>query len=334
MHFRSCFLFSTLWVFGFPIAVPKERNSDETLSVRDDALASEDPPDLHATSPPPTGLLSSSWTSGGGDITSQPVSNGAKLSSDSPGSTLLAQTVYDNGDGVDPFIEAILGGLGAGAGLFLDRNHEVNRVFQDDHPNVKVTDINPFIKNPPKEDDKGGAATLPGKATPSRATDTGETDAAAPCPPVIFGERIVPWCDGGIPGSVFYKDDAVCVNGYHCMLFFSSICPIHSQFPFVSFSIIKKINHFYRNSNVVRGVCRKPAYQEYWCCVRQMPGTSVSTEFSFLYLVKEPVKEPLHKRRTLFHHKSLALTEAAFGVVFLIRLPMTAQRTTISIRKS
>lgn len=219
MRFRSCFLLSTLWVFGFPIAVPKEGSLDEASLVRDDALFSEDFSDSLITSPPSTGPLSTSLTSGGGDIINQPVSDRAKQPSDSSGSTLLAQTTYGNGAGVDPITGLIWSGVGAGVGLLLDGIHDVKQLFQDHHTTeVKVTDPNSFIKNPPSENDKAGAATQPGRATPNTATNTGGTDADGLCPPEEFGERIMPWCDRGTPGNIglIQGTPIMTVIGYPC----------------------------------------------------------------------------------------------------------------------
>ena len=219
MHFRSCFLLSTLWVFGFPIAVPKKGSLDDASLVRDDALFSEDFSDALITSPPSTGPLSASLTSGGGDIINQPVSDRAKQPSDSSGSTLLAQNAYGNGAGVDPITGIILGGLGAGIGLLLNGISDVNQRFQGDHTTkVKDTDLNSFKKTPPSENDEAGAATQPGRATPNTATDTGKTDAGGPCPPEEFADRIVPWCDSGTPGNIglIKGTTLITVIGYPC----------------------------------------------------------------------------------------------------------------------
>ena len=213
MHFRSFFVLSTLWVFGFPIAVPKEGNSDEALSVRDDVLGLEDFSDPLATSPPPTSDISR-----GGDVIDQPVSAGVQLSSNSPGSTLLAQNAYSNGDANDPVTGAILGGLGLGVDLFLDRIHEVNQVLQDDHPNVKVTGVNPLIKTPRKDEQapQAGAAARPAGVTPDTGTGGGKPGSADPCPRLLYEPRLLAWCDLGERGSVEIKRTFIRVNGSPC----------------------------------------------------------------------------------------------------------------------
>lgn len=232
----------------------------EALSVRDDAVASNGfSVPLHL--PPTIG------TSGGGDSINQALPEAQSLSTNnqapsnpSSGSSTPALTDFVNAgnafehrlpdeaqvsntgsslmadaDEVVPDTSAAGLGLGAvigGLKLFLDRSEDVNRVFQDDSPKVKVTNI-PFVEDPPNQENgqkKQGAATPEVGAKPEKATNNANTNSDHPCPP----EKILAWCDLGVPGSVFEEESRIMVHGFPCTLSLhccSQLCPTLPPFP-------------------------------------------------------------------------------------------------------
>lgn len=249
-HFPSCFLWSTFFVLAVPLRVPKEGNLDalhkpyEALSVRGDAVASNDF-SVPLYLPPTIG------TSGGGDSINQALPEAQSLSTNnqapsnpSSGSSTSALTdivnagnvikdrlpdeaqvpntgsslVADVNEGVPDTGAAGLG-LGAvigGLKLFLDRSEDVNQVFQDDSPKVKVTNI-PFVKDPPNQGNgqkEQGATTPEAGAKPETATNNVNTNSDDPCPP----ENNLAWCDLGVPGSVFEEESTIMVHGVPCTL--------------------------------------------------------------------------------------------------------------------
>lgn len=233
MRLRLCFFLSSLFVFGFPLAVQKDGDSadltkpDKALSVRDDADASQD------TAP---------WTgiSGGPNSPYQLLATNSQLLStpDSPskdsagspglipstGSSLLAESLVDDIPGGKAAVDAAAAGTAGTAAylleLFLNRADDVNFLLND-YP----TDPNNVRIGVPKTEVEivgGGKSNIPQVSAPGRNN--------FPVPPAVVGrcslepdpERVFPWCDNG-EGSVAEMNvngiAMVVVRGHECTLF-------------------------------------------------------------------------------------------------------------------
>ncbi|MCJ1262336.1 hypothetical protein MMC22_002206 [Lobaria immixta] len=234
MRFCSCFFLSTFCAFGFPIATPEQGTLDasqhlnEALSVSNDRDASNDfwtssgenifnqqlPDEVQPNyqSPSIPNIGSSLLAQGVADekpgnnaenIFNQPLPDEAPKVPNT-GSSLLAQNVGAGGSGGLEAAEAVVGAGVTAVELFLRRLSDINGALNNDHPNVKVTDI-PFVGSKDGLNKKqGGARKMPAEAEAEAATATanGRIPSANWCPPGVYGIRTFPWCDLGIPESV------------------------------------------------------------------------------------------------------------------------------------
>lgn len=224
-------------VFGLPLAVPEEGNSEalhklhEALSIRDDIdTNSQSPSVIPNTWSSEQALTDESPDGNAGNIFKQlpPEGEGAPPLPNVPssGSSLLAQAFTGDTPGGGA-VEIGVSAAAAAYAAFLQRLGDLHQVFKDDHPDVMVKDI-PLVENP-KEKSQAGAT--PRVATPgvqqNPATVKGGTDSGNLCPEEIMETRALPWCDYGFPGSVFRTPNVVgrqrrwtiLVRGYTCTLF-------------------------------------------------------------------------------------------------------------------
>lgn len=247
MRFSSGFLVSNFFIFGLPLAVQRERDSnaihgsDEGLLVRDNADASKDF----------TTTLSTSLNSDGRNLFDQPLVNkdqplsthnqlpSSKYSTALPGlvpstkSSLIAQSLGEDIQRAAAGANAALwGGVGAGFGALWEGVQNLGNPSttpkNDDGTNQGETTQGTTMKN------KGGTVqgtTITRQGGTGAAAEDGEATLEAPCADPRFGLRTVAWCDMGYPSSV------VIVNGYEVRVF---------GYRFL-------------------GVCIR-AYQEGWCC--------------------------------------------------------------------
>lgn len=232
MRFRSWFLLSSFLVFGFPLAVRKVHDLDETLSIRNDADASKS-----FTATPFRSL-----TSNAGNVFDQPLADKAQpLSTQnqspsgssaglsnivpSTGSSLIADNVFDGSGSWGSGVSGAAAAFGAAAlDLLGGRIDDVNLLLDDNPKDVKV--INPFIRS--KMDDgaeNGGTVqgtTLTDQGGAGAASEGGGagTTTGVPCPIERFGLRNLAWCDLGYPTSVAIREGyEIIVRGYQCTLF-------------------------------------------------------------------------------------------------------------------
>lgn len=319
MHFCSCFFLSTFCAFGFPIATPEQGTWDasqhlnEALSVPDDRDASNDfwtssgenifnqlPDEVQPNyqSPSIPNIGSSLLAPGVADekpgnnaenIFNQPLPDEAPKVPNT-GSSLLAQNIGTGESGGLEAAEAVVGAAITAADLFFRRLSDINGALNNDHPNVKVTDI-PFVDSKDGLNKKqGGARKMPAgaEAEAEAATANGKIRPANWCPPEEHGIRTLAWCDLGIPESIEVTPEYnpsitqyyVIVYGFPCTSF-PDICPPKPPLLLLSFYIFISVNHLCHNSNPDKGPgsCSelRSAYQEYWCCRRRITGTIVST---------------------------------------------------------
>lgn len=236
MRFSSCFLVSNFFIFGFPLAVKREKNSNaihrsnEGLLVRDDADASKDF----------TTTLSTSLNSDGRNLFDQPLSTqnqlpSSKYSTDLPGlvsstgSSLIAQNVGEEIQRAAAGANAALwGGVGAGFGALWESIQDLGNPStppkKDDGTNQGGTTQGPTMTN------KGGTVqgtTITRQGGTGAAADGGEATLDAPCGDPRFGFRSLAWCDTGDPSSVMIVNGyEVRVFGYPCKFVFSLMFPI------------------------------------------------------------------------------------------------------------
>lgn len=321
MHFCSWFFLSTFFVIGFPIAALEQGNLDatqklnEALWLPDDGDASNDfwtssgenifnqplPDEVQPNDQSPSipNIGSSLLAQGVADeipgnnaenIFNQPLPDKAPMASNT-GSSLLAQNAGTGESGGPGAAEAVVGAAATALALFLGRLSDINRALNNDHPNVKVTDI-PFIDS--KDDPnkmQGRPRKMPAGEEPEAATGNGKVGSPNWCPPEEYGIRTLAWCDLGTRESIgitprydpSITQYYIVVLGFLCT-FFPQLCSPTSPslpFPFLAFYIFIDFNYLCRTLNLDYGPgsCSElhPAYQPYWCCRRQIPGTSVST---------------------------------------------------------
>lgn len=322
MHFCSWSFLSTFFVFGFPIAALEQGNLDasqklnEALSLPDDGHASNDfwtssgenifnqrlPDEIQPNDQSPSipNIGSSLLAQGVADerpgnnaenIFNQPLPDKAPMAPNT-GSSLLAQNVGTGESGGLGAAEAVVGAAATALAIFLGRLSDINRALNNDHPNVKVTDV-PFIDSTDDPNKKqGGARKMPSGAELEAATANGNIRSPNWCPPEDYGIRTLAWCDLGVPESVVITPEYdpsitqyyIIVFGFFCT-FFPQLCSPTSPslpFSFLAFYIFIDFNYLCRTLNLDDGPgsCSElyPAYQPYWCCRRQMAGaTTVST---------------------------------------------------------
>lgn len=208
MRLRSCFLLSTLFVSAFPLAVPNEGNPgelhgpDEVLSVRDDADTKKQSPSVSSLGSSILDLTNDNNGNDGNIFTQQlPEEDEAQLLGKVPntaGSSLIA---FDDGiPGIGGAAEVSISAAVAAIVALLNRMHDVNQVFQDDSPNVKVKNF-PFFEDPASPLDDKTTQPAPG-ATPGTGTAYRSFDIDVLCPSILFGTRKVAWSDQGSPFAI------------------------------------------------------------------------------------------------------------------------------------
>lgn len=212
MRFCSVFLLSNFLIFGFPLAVQKEENSDalresdRALSARDDVVASATlPVSLNTDDPGLTGLDPGS------------------------GSSLLAQTTNEAPGWGLGHVESVVNTAGAMFDVLGNRVDHVGDALGDDYPtNVKVTFPSMGLRKEGAAQGASNPGQTPGKqegADPERAIEKQEGTGAATgdegSRPLTdyLALKIIAWCDYGHPWSFIKAGKLLNVKGYACMFF-------------------------------------------------------------------------------------------------------------------
>ena len=135
---------------------------------------------------------------------------------------LLAQNVYNEGGGGGA-LDILLIPIG-GAGLLLEQIENINHVFQDDHPKVKVTGV-PFMGKEPSAQQGRTHSGAGATTNPAAATEHADTDSDDLCPSKFYGTRKLSWCDLGDKQSIapvrgFSRGEyTIDIHGLPCTLF-------------------------------------------------------------------------------------------------------------------